>query len=106
MGGNGPHSGARNSSFALATLRADGYAALRGSGAFLTTRLTVAGPMLTATVDFDEEERGSLEAREDGEVGEMLWEAAGGALSGGSLRLGLATTSPHKAPGLLVNASV
>lgn len=29
MGGNGPHSGARNSSFGLATLRRDGYAAVR-----------------------------------------------------------------------------
>ena len=31
MGGNGPHSGARNSSFGLATLRRDGYAAVRAS---------------------------------------------------------------------------
>ena len=31
MGGNGPHSGARNSSFGIATLRRDGYAAVRAS---------------------------------------------------------------------------
>ena len=31
MGGNGPHSGTRNSSFGLATLRRDGYAAVRAS---------------------------------------------------------------------------
>ena len=32
MGGNGPHNGARNSSFALATLREDGFAGVAGSG--------------------------------------------------------------------------
>ena len=37
MGGNGPHSGARNSSFGLATLRRDGYAAVR-------TSATTSGP--------------------------------------------------------------
>eukprot|EP00966_Prymnesium_polylepis_P126585 2927293-Prymnesium_polylepis.1 len=52
MGGDGPHSGARKSSFALATLRPDGYAAVRGHGTFRTPSLVVADAMLTATVDF------------------------------------------------------
>ena len=52
MGGDGPHSGARNSSFALATLRPDGFASVRGRGIFRTPSLVVTGAMLTATVDF------------------------------------------------------
>jgi hypothetical protein len=52
MGGNGPHSGPRNSSFALATLRPDGWASVHGQGSFTTPSLTVTGAMLTATVDF------------------------------------------------------
>ena len=59
FGGDGPHSGERKSSFGLATLRLDGYAALRGSGSFLTTPLRVTGSTLTATVDFHDE-AGSL----------------------------------------------
>ena len=59
FGGDGPHSGERKSSFGLATLRPDGYAALRGSGSFLTTPLRVTGSTLTATVDFHDE-AGSL----------------------------------------------
>eukprot|EP01043_Picozoa_sp_COSAG02_P037712 COSAG02_NODE_2850_length_7897_cov_2.970633_7_plen_568_part_00 len=54
MGGNGPHSGARNSSFALATLRKDGYAALSGSGTVTTVPILCSGKHLTVTVDFDE----------------------------------------------------
>ena len=54
MGGNGPHSGARNSSFALATLRKDGYAALSGSGTVTTVAVLCLGKHLTVTVDFDE----------------------------------------------------
>ena len=52
MGGNGPHSGERNSSFGLATLRADGYAGVRGHGVFRTPSLVVTDAMLTATADF------------------------------------------------------
>ena len=52
MGGNGPHDGERNSSFALATLRPDGFASVRGHGTFTTPSLTVTDVMLTATVDF------------------------------------------------------
>ena len=47
----GPHNGARNSSFALATLRTDGFAALRGSGDVTTVALNVTGPTLTLTAD-------------------------------------------------------
>ena len=43
MGGNGPHTGARNSSFALATLRPDGFASIRGSGRMITRQLLVTG---------------------------------------------------------------
>ena len=52
MGGDGPHDGARNSSFALATLRPDGFASVRGHGSFTTPSLTVTDAMLTATIDF------------------------------------------------------
>ena len=41
--GNGPHNGARNSSFALATLREDGFAGLKGTGTVDFT-LTCRGP--------------------------------------------------------------
>ena len=50
-GGNGPHNGARNSSFALATLRADGYAGVRGTGDASSTLLNVTGSKLTITAD-------------------------------------------------------
>ena len=52
MGGNGPHSGARNSSFALATLRPDGFAGVRGNGTFRTHSLVVTHATLIATADF------------------------------------------------------
>eukprot|EP00900_Chrysochromulina_parva_P003258 jgi/Chrpa1/12933/Chrysochromulina_OHIO_Genome00022119-RA len=51
MGGNGPHSGARNSSLGLATLRRDGYASLMGSGRVVTVPLTCTGPQLKVSVD-------------------------------------------------------
>ena len=58
MGGNGPHSGARNSSLGLATLRADGYAALTAdgptghdAGSVFTVPILCTGPTLLATVD-------------------------------------------------------
>ena len=59
MGGNGPHSGARNSSLGLATMRADGYAALTANGptghdagSIFTVPVLCTGPTLVATVDF------------------------------------------------------
>jgi len=52
MGGDGPHSGERNSSFGLATLRPDGFAGVRGHGVFRTPSLVVTDAMLTATIDF------------------------------------------------------
>ena len=72
MGGNGPHDGARNSSFALATLRPDGYASVRGAGVFRTPLLVVTSEMITATVDF------------------------GGA--GGALRIGVLPDEPGEPP--------
>ena len=53
MGGNGPHSGARNSSLGVATMRADGYAALTaaGAGSVFTVPLLCTGATLLATVD-------------------------------------------------------
>jgi hypothetical protein len=51
MGGNGPHSGARNSSFALATLRPDGFAGLGGHGTIQTRPVTVASARLVVTTD-------------------------------------------------------
>ena len=43
QGGNGPHSGIRNSSFALATMRTDGFAGLKGSGTVRTQPLLCTG---------------------------------------------------------------
>ena len=60
MGGNGPHNGPRNSSFGLATLRTDGYAALCGTGKLLTIRVLVTAAQLTATADFPPGSNGSL----------------------------------------------
>ena len=57
MGGNGPHSGKRNSSFALATLPPDRFAGLSGSGngaataAPLSKPVTVSGKTMTMTLD-------------------------------------------------------
>merc|ERR1719253_164043 len=51
MGGNGPHSGARNSSFGLANLRSDGYAGFQGSGTFATRKVIVTGKFLLVTGD-------------------------------------------------------
>jgi hypothetical protein len=52
MGGNGPHDGARESAFGLATLRPDGFACVRGQGTFTTPAIVVTDAVLTATVDF------------------------------------------------------
>lgn len=51
MGGNGPHSGERNSSLGLAVLRRDGFASVRGTGNFTTVDLKVAASTLRLTVD-------------------------------------------------------
>jgi hypothetical protein len=52
MGGDGPHSGARNSSFALATLPPDRFAGLQGTGEIAATKVVrVAGPRLLITAD-------------------------------------------------------
>ena len=54
MGGNGPHSGARNSSFAVATLPADRYAGLKGTGEIKETKMiTVTGSKMTITADVE-----------------------------------------------------
>ena len=53
MGGDGPHGGKRNSSFALATLRPHGFAAVRGTGTLLTAPLNVSAPMLTVSADVE-----------------------------------------------------
>eukprot|EP01079_Euglenida_sp_SAG-EU17-18_P001301 gene1301-2725_t len=57
MGGNGPHSGARNTSLALATLRKartvpDGFASLSGTGSVTTVPILVSGSTLIVTADF------------------------------------------------------
>lgn len=56
MGGNGPHSGARNSSFGLATLRKHGFAGLsawEGKGTVTTLPLLVTGSSLIVSADFN-----------------------------------------------------
>ena len=79
MGGNGPHSGARNSSLGLAKLRKDGYAGVGGSGKIVLLPVRCTHEMLTVT--YDAAERG-----------------------GGSIRIGLADV--RVSPGLSVNASI
>lgn len=49
----GPHSGKRNSSFALATLPADRFAGLKGTGEVETKSLTVTGSKMTITADVE-----------------------------------------------------
>jgi len=80
MGGNGPHSGERNSSLGVATLRQDGYASVRGSGKLLTVELLVTGPWLTVTADVD--------------------------VGGGSVRVGVPDTGPDSPVGLLTAKSI
>jgi hypothetical protein len=54
MGGNGPHSGQRNSSFAMATLPADRFAGLKGTGLVPRTKVvTVTGANMTITADVE-----------------------------------------------------
>lgn len=50
-GGNGPHSGLRNSSFGVVTLAEDRFAGVAGSDNVVTHNLTVASATLTVTVD-------------------------------------------------------
>ena len=59
MGGDGPHSGARNSSFALATLPPDRFAGMAATGpapvkAVASSRVNVTGSVLTVTADVAE----------------------------------------------------
>ena len=51
MGGNGPHSGARNSSLGMATLRQDGYAGLAGRGRVTLQPVLCTAELLTVTYD-------------------------------------------------------
>jgi hypothetical protein len=51
MGGNGPHNGARNSSFGLATLGLDRFAGLAGTGTVVTRAVLVTGKTLMLTAD-------------------------------------------------------
>jgi len=51
MGGNGPHSGARNSSFALATMRPDGFVAITGSGTIVTIKMRCTASRLIFSAD-------------------------------------------------------
>merc|ERR1712139_553601 len=53
MGGNGPHSGARDSAMGIATLRADGFAGLHGTGDVSTQLLKVTGGRMTITADVE-----------------------------------------------------
>ncbi len=60
MGGNGPHSGARNTSFGLATLRTDGFAGLAGSGTLSTLEVLCTGKTLVVTADLGQIEGAML----------------------------------------------
>ena len=80
MGGNGPHSGDRNSSLGLATLRKDGFASVAGTGVMRTLPLLVTGRQLTVTADF--------------------------ASSGGWLQIGVADTGPSTPIGIAANHSL
>jgi hypothetical protein len=51
MGGNGPHSGDRNSSFAMGTLRKDGFASVTGTGDATTVSVLCTGNTLVVTAD-------------------------------------------------------
>lgn len=51
MGGNGPHSGDRNSSFGLATMGIDRFAGLRGTGNASLAAVLCDGDSLTVTAD-------------------------------------------------------
>ena len=62
MGGDGPHSGARNSSFALATLRKNGFVCVCGSGGYRTVPLLVTGSRLIVSADFEQPKAASGES--------------------------------------------
>ena len=51
MGGNGPHGGERNSSFALTTMRPDGFVKVTGTGTVRTHALRCTGVTLVVTAD-------------------------------------------------------
>jgi hypothetical protein len=67
MGGNGPHSGPRNSSFALANLRPDGFVAVSGSGIVRTVPIRCTAQTLVVTTDV--EDGGSVRVGVAGVVG-------------------------------------
>ena len=56
MGGDGPHSGDRDSAMGLATMRKDGFASLSGTGSVTTVALTVTGATLRVTADFSSQQ--------------------------------------------------
>ena len=89
MGGNGQHSGARNSSFALATLRKGGYAVLRHSGGAGGTVTTIpilcSAPFLTLAADMLGSPRGT---------GRAVASSVRIGISGDTLGLGVASSRP------------
>ena len=94
MGGNGPHSGPRNTSFALAHLRRHGYASVAGSGVMRTAPMLVTAPTLTVSTDM---------CGDGGECGGD-GDGAGGT---GWLRIGVRPSKelPHPPDGLSIEHS-
>ena len=70
MGGNGPHSGPRNSSFGLATIRPDGFVSLSGTGDVRLMQIRCTAPTLVVTADVLAV-GGSVRVGVDGAVGGM-----------------------------------
>ena len=107
MGGNGPHSGARNSSFALATLAPDRFAGVTSDAAagtkvsaVSTRAVNISARFMTVTVDI-EDQGGSLSvavlpAAEGGGGG---GDGAAGTGGGRSDVRGTITSSPITATG-------
>ena len=62
MGGDGPHNGARNSSFAMAMLRTDGFVGVKATDEahFTTAPLNVTGAQLVVSLDIPENVDGGL----------------------------------------------
>ena len=81
FGGDGPHSGDRNSSFAMATMRMDGFAGLSNQrkgdkGTAQTFALAVRGKYLRVTADVDARaEDGSVKVGIEGQKGYALDDA-------------------------------
>lgn len=74
MGGNGPHSGLRNTSFAVATLHGDRFAGLGSVGAssVTTKEIEVTGGTFIATVDVNTSSGGEVAFSVSGEQGQRL----------------------------------